>query len=62
MGAAARLAAAAGESYLAHHGGRLNSDQVSVLRRVLAMQDYCLVLGMPGETQGSVLGLDTPGV
>jgi hypothetical protein len=49
MGAAARLAAAAGQSYLERHGASLNSNQTSVLKRVLAMQDYCLVLGMPGE-------------
>lgn len=53
FGAAARLAAASGESYLANHGAHLNSNQVAVLRRVMAMQDYCLVLGMPGELAGT---------
>jgi hypothetical protein len=49
FGAAARLAAASGEAYLSSQGSHLNSNQVAVLRRVMAMQDYCLVLGMPGE-------------
>lgn len=49
IGAAARLAAASGESYLARQGSHLNSNQVAVLRRLMAMQDYCLVLGMPGK-------------
>jgi hypothetical protein len=48
-GPAVRLAMAAGRSYLEQHGRQLNSDQVAVLQRVLSMQDYCLVLGMPGE-------------
>jgi hypothetical protein len=48
-GPAVRLAMAAGRTYLEQHGRQLNSDQVAVLRRVLSMQDYCLVLGMPGE-------------
>lgn len=52
FGAAHRLAAASGERYLSAHGSHLNSNQVSVLRRVMAMQDYCLVLGMPGEGEG----------
>jgi hypothetical protein len=47
-GPAVRLAMAAGRTYLEQHGRQLNSDQVAVLRRVLSMQDYCLVLGMPG--------------
>jgi len=49
IGAAARLAAASGESYLVRQGAHLNSNQVAVLRRLMAMQDYCLVLGMPGK-------------
>jgi hypothetical protein len=57
IGAAARLAAASGESYLSSHGSHLNSNQVAVLRRVIEMQDYCLVLGMPGEQQWANLSL-----
>jgi hypothetical protein len=49
-GPAVQLAMAAGRAYVEQHGGQLNSDQVAVLRRVLCMQDYCLVLGMPGES------------
>jgi hypothetical protein len=52
FGAAARLAAASGEAYLSSQGSHLNSNQVAVLRRVMAMQDYCLVLGMPGKMAG----------
>lgn len=52
FGAAARLAAASGEAYLSSQGSHLNSHQVAVLRRVMAMQDYCLVLGMPGKMSG----------
>lgn len=55
QGAARRLAAASGESYLRRAGSHLNSNQVAVLRRVMAMQDYCLVLGMPGESLIRVL-------
>lgn len=45
----ARMAMAAGERYLAQHGANLNGDQVAVVKRVVQMQDYSLVLGMPGE-------------
>lgn len=49
---AVRLALAAGRSYLATAGAKLNPDQVSVLQRILALPDYCLVLGMPGALLG----------
>jgi hypothetical protein len=49
FGAAAKLAASSCDSYLAGCGSHLNSSQVAVLHRVMAMQDYCLVLGMPGR-------------
>eukprot|EP00775_Hariotina_reticulata_P014649 gene14649-14797_t len=32
---------------LSAHGSQLNQDQVAVLTRVLALNEYCLVLGMP---------------
>jgi hypothetical protein len=46
--AAARLALSAGAAYLSAHGSQLNLDQAAVLSRILALNEYCLVLGMPG--------------
>jgi hypothetical protein len=62
FGAAAKLAAASCESYLAGCGAHLNSSQVSVLHRVMAMQDYCLVLGMPGKPAPLVVGSSRAGL
>jgi len=42
------LALSAGAAYLAAHAPHLNPSQVAVLTRILAMNEYCLVLGMPG--------------
>lgn len=35
-------------SYLGRAAGRMNGDQVEAVGRVLAAQDYTLLLGMPG--------------
>jgi hypothetical protein len=61
-GPAVRLAMAAGRAYVKQHGRQLNSDQVAVLRRVLSLQDYCLVLGMPGEADVRLSNLATAAI
>jgi hypothetical protein len=35
-------------SYLRSAAGGMNPDQLAAVRKVLAMQDYALILGMPG--------------
>jgi len=37
------------EAYLAAHAGEMNAEQAAAVRRVLGMQDYALIQGLPGS-------------
>lgn len=44
-----------GLKYLEDHRGDMNEDQISAIQKVLEMQDYVLILGMPGTGKTTTL-------